>query len=102
MKQRQAHRNVRTAIEKWAREFHEAYERLAPDHGYVTRQDTRTFDPESKNGRLMLAVVGEVLGLVRNAALEEAKTAAVREVLAGGSGLAVRIERAIDALKELP
>lgn len=45
------------AIEKRAREFHEAYERLAPQFGYETRPETREFDPESPNGRLMMAVV---------------------------------------------
>ena len=42
------------------------------------------------------------LNYVRTAALEEAKAAAVRQVLAGGRGIAVRIERAIDNLKERP
>ena len=41
--------------------FHETYERLAPSFGYETRTDTRTFDPESKNGRLMVAVCRELL-----------------------------------------
>lgn len=41
--------------------FHETYERLAPDFGYETRPDTKVFDPESKNGRLMVAVCGEIL-----------------------------------------
>jgi hypothetical protein len=41
--------------------FHETYERLAPSFGYETRPDTKAFDPESKNGRLMIAVVGEVM-----------------------------------------
>lgn len=36
--------------------FHETYERLAPEFGYETRPDTKVFDPESKNGRLMVAV----------------------------------------------
>lgn len=39
-----------------ATRFHETYERLAPSFGYETRADTKTFDPESKNGRLMVAV----------------------------------------------
>ena len=39
-----------------ARKFHEIYERLAPIYGYQTREDTREFDPESTNGRLMIAV----------------------------------------------
>lgn len=41
--------------------FHEAYERLAPSFGYETRTETREFDPESKNGKLMVAVCAELL-----------------------------------------
>lgn len=44
-------------VEQRAREFHEAYERLAPQFGYETRPDTREFDPDSPNGRLMMAVI---------------------------------------------
>ena len=40
--------------------FHEAYERLAPDHGYETREDTKEFDRKSNNGRLMIAVCKEI------------------------------------------
>lgn len=43
-----------------ARQFHEAYERLAPSFGYETRTDTRAFDPDSQSGRLMTAVCQEV------------------------------------------
>jgi len=43
--------------------FHDTYERLAPEFGYETRLETRTFDPESSNGRLMLAVCKELLDL---------------------------------------
>lgn len=49
-----------TALEL-ARFFHDTYERLAPDFGYETRQDTREFSPSSKNGQLMVAVCAEVL-----------------------------------------
>lgn len=44
-----------------ARKFHNAYERLAPAFGYETRSDTKVFDPASDNGRLMIAVIGEVV-----------------------------------------
>ena len=44
-----------TAVEL-ARKFHETYERLAPDYGYQTRDDTKQFDPHTANGRLMVAV----------------------------------------------
>jgi len=40
--------------------FHETYEKLAPSFGYETRKDTKAFDPESANGKLMIAVCGIV------------------------------------------
>lgn len=43
-----------------AKRFHEVYERLAPSFGYETRKETRAFDPESPNGKLMIAVCQEV------------------------------------------
>ena len=60
--------------EKLARQFHEIYERLAPDFGYETRKDTREFDPNSQNGRLMIAVTDEIeiAALKRAEAAEEA------------------------------
>jgi hypothetical protein len=42
--------------------FHQTYERLAPSFCYETRQDTREFDPQSKNGRLVIAVCAELGG----------------------------------------
>jgi len=39
-----------------ARKFHEMYEEFAPKFGYGTRGDTKEFDPESPNGRLMAYV----------------------------------------------
>lgn len=47
--------------ERAARLFHDTYERLAPEFGYETRKDTRQFDPGSPNGKLMIAVCGEVV-----------------------------------------
>ena len=56
-----------------ARKFHDTYERLAPDFGYETRDDTKSFEPNSPNGRLMIAVCGEVAREI------EAKLADVEE-----------------------
>lgn len=50
-----------TESEKLARFFHDTYETLAPSFGYETRKDTRDFNPESQNGRLMVTVCGAVL-----------------------------------------
>lgn len=44
-----------------AKLFHETYERLAPDFGYTTRPETREFRPDTPNGRLMIAVCGNIL-----------------------------------------
>ncbi len=43
-----------------AKQFHDAYEKLAPSFGYETRHDTKQFDPETPNGKLMAAVCREV------------------------------------------
>lgn len=48
-------------IKDIAREFHDVYELIAPSFGYITRPDTRIFDPESPNGKLMVAVVQNVV-----------------------------------------
>lgn len=50
----------RTPAELLALRFHETYERLAPQFGYETRPDTKAFDPTTPNGRLMIAVCGEI------------------------------------------
>ena len=42
-------------------EFHDTYEALAPWFGYETRPDTKRFDPESANGRLVIAVCNRLL-----------------------------------------
>jgi hypothetical protein len=44
-----------------AKQFHDTYERLAPSFGYKTRPETRNFDPDSTNGRLMVAVCREII-----------------------------------------
>lgn len=50
--------------------FHDTYERLAPQFGYETRPETRTFSPSSKNGQLMRAVCEELLGALRSSLVE--------------------------------
>ncbi len=50
-----------TEAERLARQFHHAYESFAPNFGYETRPETRTFDPASVNGRLMIAVCEAVM-----------------------------------------
>lgn len=47
-------------IEKLAMLFHNTYESLAPKYGYKTRLETRVFDKESDNGKLMIAVCEKI------------------------------------------
>ena len=47
--------------ESWAKQFHETYERLAPQFGYETKEETRQFQEDTPNGRLMIAVCREIL-----------------------------------------
>jgi len=49
------------SIEEIAKLFHETYERLAPQYGYETRADTKEFDKDSPNGKLMIAVIAELI-----------------------------------------
>lgn len=44
-----------------AQHFHNIYERCAPEFGYETRAETRSFNPETPNGKLMIAVCSEIL-----------------------------------------
>lgn len=53
--------------ERLAVMFHNLYEELAPGMGYVTRPETRVFDPESENGRLMVATCQALLTKLRMA-----------------------------------
>ena len=44
-----------------AYKFHRYYEELAPEFGYETKEDTKEFDAQSKNGKLMVAVCERIL-----------------------------------------
>jgi hypothetical protein len=58
--------------ESLATQFHEIYERLAPQFGYETRTETRKFDTETPNGKLMVAVCDEII----QSSINKAKVAA--------------------------
>ena len=59
--------------------FHETYERLAPQFGYETRKETRAFDPVTPNGRLMIAVCGQVANAIVHVAVVEEREASALE-----------------------
>ena len=47
-----------------AKTFHDSYEKLAPDYNYETRPETKTFDENSINGKLMVAVCESVIEML--------------------------------------
>jgi hypothetical protein len=44
-----------------AKKFHELYEKNAPNYGYETRKETREFNEDTPNGKLMIAVCEQIL-----------------------------------------
>lgn len=62
-----------------AKRFHETYERLAPSFGYETRKDTKAFDPESANGKLMAAVCQEVGDQIQKSGFDAGFETGLRE-----------------------
>jgi hypothetical protein len=85
--------------EDLARRFHDTYERLAPQFGYETRADTKAFDPNSPNGRLMMAVCWDVVGKELEAlsvdryAMIDLRTQLLRE-----QNMVLRLQVALDRL----
>lgn len=51
------------------KKFHDTYEKLASEYAYETREDTKVFDINSNNGKLMYATVNEIVSPI----LEENK-----------------------------
>jgi hypothetical protein len=50
--------------EQLARLFHSAYGRLAPKYGLAIHPGAREFDPESLDGKLMIAMCSEILAAI--------------------------------------
>ena len=95
-----------------AKRFHEAYERLAPLFGYVTNESTRIFNPESTNGKLMIAVCTELFPLTAAFAeyekdaqryaelkLEPVGGAHLLSLLAAGKGTEKSFDKMLDRLR---
>ena len=55
------------------KKFHDTYEKLASEYTYEPREDTKVFDINSNNGKLMYATVNEIVSplLKGNKILEE-------------------------------
>lgn len=90
------------AADDLARQFHDTYERLAPDYGYTTRPESAVpwEDVPENNRRLMVAVVDAVIG----ARLRELEAKVERLQAHGIEDMQYRIteqQEAGDALAEM-
>ncbi|MDO9586073.1 MAG: hypothetical protein Q7I93_06280 [Syntrophales bacterium] len=45
--------------------FHELYEKHAPEYGYETKEQTKIFQANTPNGKLMIRVCREILKAIR-------------------------------------
>ncbi len=81
-----------------AKRFHELYEELAPSFGYETRQETRAFDPDSPNGRLMTEVVGRLIDRAAGLPELEARVEELKSQLATAQHIAFDLQMERDAL----
>nr|DAF02465.1 MAG TPA: hypothetical protein [Bacteriophage sp.] len=48
-------------ILEMTQKFHDTYEKLASEYAYKTREDTKVFDINSNNGKLMYATVNKIV-----------------------------------------
>ena len=48
-------------IKKYTQMFHNTYEMLSPKFNYETRKDTKKFDFDTPNGKLMYATVEKII-----------------------------------------
>lgn len=53
------------------KEFHDTYEKLASEYTYETRKDTKVFDINSNNGKLMYATVNEIVSPILKASKKQ-------------------------------
>ena len=64
------------------KKFHDTYEKLASEYAYETREDTKVFDINSSNGKLMYATVNEIVSpiLKENKKQKEVLDKAVNDI----------------------
>lgn len=53
------------------KKIHDTYEKLASEYTYETREDTKVFDINSNNGKLMYATVNEIVSPILKASKKQ-------------------------------
>lgn len=72
-----------------ARRFHEFYEQSASAFGYETKKETKEFNPESPNGRLMAWVCYEIVKEEKIALLKHIEKKLIAESTIGANTMNV-------------
>lgn len=84
------------------KKFHDTYEKLSKEYNYETRKETRVFDINSSNGKLMYATVNEIISpiLEENQELKE-KIEKIREIVENSDWRLDDVHDLIDGYNEI-
>ena len=86
------------------KKFHDMYEKLASEYTYKTREDTKVFDINSNNGKLMYATVNEIVSPILKENQELKKQYCERTDCSGRLGNSKKVdqlEKELEHLKEI-
>ena len=86
------------------KKFHDMYEKLASEYTYETREDTKVFDINSNNGKLMYATVNEIVSSILKENQELKKQYCERTDCSGRLGNSKKVdqlEKELEQLKEI-
>jgi len=81
-----------------ARRFHELYEIAAPAFGYKTKEETKDFDPESANGRLMAWVCFEIVKEEKQALCSQIKKSKIWKLVPDTPRMIMTSDKELDNL----
>ena len=84
------------------KKFHDTYEKLSKEYNYETRKETRVFDINSNNGKLMYATVNEIISpiLEENQELKD-KFERIREIVENSDWRLDDVHDLIDGYDEI-
>lgn len=84
------------------KKFHDTYEKLSKEYNYETRKETRVFDINSNNGKLMYATVNEIISpiLEENQELKD-KIERIREIVENSDWRLDDVHDLIDGYDEI-
>ena len=89
------------------KKFHDTYEKLSSEYSYETREDTKAFDVNSNNGKLMYATVNEIVSpiLKENKKQKEVINKVINYIVKETksmptNGCKIRLIEILDILKE--